>query len=315
MRALVTGGAGFIGSHLVDALVARGDDVVVLDDLSSGTRHNLAGALAAGVSLSEADVRDGAAVGEVFAAARPEVVFHLAGQIDVRVSLAEPAFDTRTNVEGTVNVLEAARQAGARRLVFASTGGAMYGETDVIPTPEAVAPLPLSVYGQSKFCAERYLGLFDRLYGLSTVALRFGNVYGPRQDPHGEAGVIAIFCGRLRAGQDIRIFGDGTQTRDYIYVADLVEALVAAGDSDVRVEMNVGTEEETTVLHIYEVLATLAGAPAGPPELQPARLGELQRSSLDATRARELLGWRATTAIDDGLRRTWEATAAPSRRD
>jgi UDP-glucose 4-epimerase len=313
MRALVTGGAGFIGSHLVDALLARGDEVVVLDDLSSGKRENLADALASGVVLHEVDVRQGAAVREAVERARPEVVFHLAGQIDVRVSLADPAYDTRTNVEGTVNVLEAARLAGARRLVFASTGGAMYGETEVIPTPEAVEPLPMSAYGQSKFCAERYLGLFDRLYGLSTVALRFGNVYGPRQDPHGEAGVIAIFCGRMRAGEPVRIFGDGTQTRDYIYVADLVEAIVVAGDSDVRAEMNVGTEEETSVLHIHEVLAGLAGTDAEP-ELAPARLGELQRSSLDASRARELLGWSATTGIDDGLRRTWEATPVASTR-
>ncbi len=309
----MTGGAGFIGSNLVDALLDRGDEVEVLDDLSSGKRENLAGALSRGAALHEVDVRDGEAVRALVEAARPDVVFHLAAQIDVRVSLERPAHDARTNVEGTVNLLEAARRAGARRFVFASTGGAIYGETEVIPTPEAVEPLPLSAYGQSKFCAERYLGLYDRLYGLSTIALRFGNVYGPRQDPHGDAGVIAIFAGRLRGGQGITIFGDGSQTRDYIYVGDLVEAILAAGDSDVDDAMNLGTEEETSVLRLYEVLREVAGA--GPdPEFAPARLGELDRSCLDAARAHELLGWRARTRIEDGLRLTWEAigAAAPS---
>ena len=307
MRTLVTGGAGFIGSHLVDALVARGDSVTVVDDLSSGRQSNVAAALEAGARLERADIRDGAALAEIVAGARPQAVFHLAAQVDVRISLADPGFDARTNVEGTVNVLEAARLAGAERVVFASTGGAMYGETDVLPTPETVEALPMAAYGQSKFCAERYLGLYERLYGLSTVALRFGNVYGPRQDPHGEAGVIAIFCGKLREGVRPRIFGDGTQTRDYIYVADLVGAILRAGDARDGGALNVGTEEETSVLEIARALSQLAGPDAPEPEFAPARLGELDRSCLDASRARELLGWSASTPIGEGLRLTWES--------
>jgi UDP-glucose 4-epimerase len=307
MRTLVTGGAGFIGSHLVDALIARGDAVTVVDDLSSGRESNLAGALQRGAVLERVDVRDAASLREALASARPQLVFHLAAQVDVRRSLADPALDARTNVEGTINVLEAGRAVGAARVVFASTGGAIYGETDVLPTPETVEPLPMAAYGQSKFCAERYLGLYERLYAMSAIALRFGNVYGPRQDPHGEAGVIAIFCGRLRRGAPPTVFGDGRQTRDYIYVADLVEALLLAGDSRAGGVVNVGTEEETSVLDIVALLADLHGPGAPEPEFAPARLGELERSCLDATRAREVLGWRSQTPIAAGLRLTYGA--------
>jgi UDP-glucose 4-epimerase len=310
MRALVTGGAGFIGSHLVDALVARGDDVTVLDDLSSGREQNLAGALDAGAELVRGDVRDGAALAMLMSIARPEAIFHLAAQVDVRLSLADPAFDARTNLEGTINVLEAARGVGTGRVVFSSTGGAIYGETDVLPTPETVEPLPMAAYGQSKFCAERYLGLYDRLYGLSTVALRFGNVYGPRQDPHGEAGVIAIFCGRLVAGERPRIYGDGTQTRDYIYVADLVKALLAAAASRASGVVNIGTEAETSVLEILDVLRGLRGPDAPEAEFADARTGEIDRSCLAAGRAREVLGWRASTPIAEGLALTYASVAA-----
>jgi UDP-glucose 4-epimerase len=242
--------------------------------------------------------------------ARPHAIFHLAAQVDVRLSLQDPAFDARTNVEGTVNVLEAARAAGAERVVFSSTGGAIYGECDVLPTPETVEPLPMAAYGQSKFCAERYLGLYERLYGLSTIALRFGNVYGPRQDPHGEAGVIAIFCGRMLAGERPRIYGDGTQTRDYIYVADLVDALLAAGDATAGGVVNVGTETETSVLELLDRLRELHGPGAPEAEFAPARMGEIERSCLDATRARELLGWPARTPTGEGLRLTYEFVAA-----
>ena len=282
--------------------------VTIVDDLSNGRESNIADGLAAGARLVRADIRDGAALTQIFAEAQPQAVFHLAAQVDVRVSLADPGFDARTNVEGTVNVLEAARLAGADRVVFASTGGAMYGETDVLPTPETVEELPMAAYGQSKFCAERYLGLYERLYGLSTVALRFGNVYGPRQDPHGEAGVIAIFCGRLRAGMQPKIFGDGTQTRDYIYVGDLVGAIMRAGDTRDGGAMNIGTEEETSVLEIVDVLWQLSGSGPPAPEFAPARLGELDRSCLDASRARRLLDWGASTPIADGLRLTWESS-------
>jgi UDP-glucose 4-epimerase len=310
MRTLVTGGAGFIGSHLVDALIARGDSVTIVDDLSHGRESNVAGAQAAGARLQRTDIRDAGALAEVVAAAQPQLVFHLAAQVDVRISLNDPGFDARTNVVGTVNVLESARLAGAERVVFASTGGAMYGDTDVLPTPETVAALPMAAYGQSKYCAECYLGLYERLYGLSTIALRFGNVYGPRQDPHGEAGVIAIFCGKLRAGARPRIFGDGTQTRDYIYVGDLVGALLRAGDTREGGAINVGTQEETSVLELVSVLAQLNGPGTPEPEFAPARLGELERSCLDATRARERLGWSASTSISDGLRLTLDAVEA-----
>jgi UDP-glucose 4-epimerase len=308
MLALVTGGAGFIGSNLVDQLLGRGHEVHVVDDLSSGKESNLEAALAAGATLHTADIRDGDAMRDLFASVGPEVVFHLAAQIDVRVSVADPAYDARTNVEATANLLETGRVNGVRRFVFASTGGAIYGVTDVMPTPEDTEARPMAPYGTSKLCAEQYLGLYERLYGMSTVALRFGNVYGPRQDVHGEAGVIAIFCGRLRRGEDLRVFGDGEQTRDYIYVGDLVEAIATAGEGDATGAINLGTEEETSVLRVAELLQVHAGA-TSPIDFQPARLGEIQRSVLDAGRAREVLGWSAATRIDEGLRLTWEASA------
>jgi UDP-glucose 4-epimerase len=308
MRALVTGGAGFIGSNLVDALLARGHEVDVLDDLSSGREANLTAALAQGARLHTGDIRDGAAVGELMASLRPEAVFHLAAQIDVRLSVTDPAYDARTNVEGTANLLEVARVNEVRRFVFASTGGAIYGATDIVPTPETTPSRPMAPYGASKFCAEQYLGLYERLYGMSTVALRFGNVYGPRQDPHGEAGVIAIFCGRLRTGEPLRVFGSGEQTRDYIYVGDLVQAIATAGEGSDTGAINLGTQEETSVLRVAEILKAHAGSDAEI-DLQPARLGELDRSVLDASRARELLGWSAATPIEEGLRLTWEASA------
>ena len=195
MRTLVTGGAGFIGSHLVDALIARGDEVVVVDNLSSGREANLVGAVAGGARLEIADIRDADAIGEIFAHARPKLVFHLAAQADVRRSIADPAYDAAVNVLGTINVVEAARTVGATRLVNTSTGGGIYGDVDLIPTPESVVPKPLAPYGQSKQCAEQYCAWATRLYGFATVTVRYGNVYGARQDPAGEAGVIAIFCG------------------------------------------------------------------------------------------------------------------------
>jgi UDP-glucose 4-epimerase len=308
MRALVTGGAGFIGSNLVDELLERGHDVDVVDDLSSGKESNLAGAIERGARLHRADIRDADAVRELVAGVEPEAIFHLAAQIDVRLSVADPAFDARTNVEGTASLLEAGRVNGARRFVFASTGGAIYGETDVMPTPETHDPRPMAPYGTSKFCAEQYLGLYERLHGMSTVALRFGNVYGPRQDVHGEAGVIAIFCGRLRRGEDLRIFGTGEQTRDYIYVGDLVDAIATAGEGDATGAINLGTEEETSVLRVAEILQEHSGSNAEI-DFQPARLGEIERSVLATGRAREVLGWTSGTRIEEGLRLTWEASA------
>ncbi len=306
MRTLITGGAGFIGSNLADGLLDAGHEVVILDDLSSGKEANLEGAFARGAVLEIGDIRDGEQVASIFAKHRPEWVFHLAAQIDVRVSLERPAYDSRTNVEGTVNVLEAGRLHGVQRVVFSSTGGAIYGDTEVIPTPETEPCLPMAAYGQSKFCAEQYLGLYQRLYGLSSIALRFGNVYGPRQDAHGEAGVIAIFCGKLKAGERPKIFGTGEQTRDYISVGDLVEGIIAAAQSTETDPINLGTEEETSVLTLVRILTDLSGL-GGDPEFAPARLGELDRSCLAVTRAGDALGWTPATSIADGLERTWAA--------
>ena len=309
MRALVTGGAGFIGSNLVDALLADGAEVTVVDDLSTGRRQNLDGALAAGAQLAELDIREGAALSELFAERRPETVFHLAAQIDVRRSVADPAFDASINVGGTANVLEAARVAEAGRVVFVSTGGAIYGEGEGqrLPLPEGAPIAPLSPYGQSKFAAEGYLALYERLYGLSGVSLRLGNVYGPRQDPLGEAGVIAIFCGRLRAGERPTVYGDGKQTRDYIYVGDVVAALLAAAGSEATGPINVGTGIETDVLELAARLGELGGAADFEPELAPARTGEVQRVSIDPARAERELGWRAQTGLEEGLRLTLAA--------
>jgi len=307
MRALVTGGAGFIGSNLVDALLDRGDEVVVLDNLSSGKRENLAAALERGASLVEGDIRDGAKLKETFAAARPDIVFHLAAQIDVRVSIDDPAYDASINVLGTINVLEAARLAGAHRVVNTSTGGAIYGEVDEIPTPESVPARPMAAYGQSKFCAEAYCGWYERLYGLSTVTLRYGNVYGPRQDPHGDAGVIAIFAGKLLAGDAPRIFGDGRQTRDYCFVGDIVAAnLAAAAHPEAHGAYNVGTGVESSVLELIGAMRTAAGLGEDEfqPEFAPGRLGELQRSCLDVTRARSELGFEAATDLVGGMEPT-----------
>jgi UDP-glucose 4-epimerase len=306
MRALVTGGAGFIGSNLVDALLADGAEVTVVDDLSTGRRQNLDDALAAGAQLAELDIREGAALSELFAERRPEVVFHLAAQIDVRRSVADPAFDASINVGGTANVLEAARLAGTGRVVFVSTGGAIYGEGDGqrLPLPEGAPIAPLSPYGQSKFAAEGYVALYQRLYGLSGVSLRLGNVYGPRQDPLGEAGVIAIFCGRLRAGERPTVYGDGRQTRDYIYVGDVVAAALAAARSEATGPINVGTGVETDVLELAARLGELDGSSGFQPELAPARTGEVQRVSIDPARAERELGWRAGTSLEEGLRLT-----------
>ncbi len=309
MRCLVTGGAGFIGSNLVDALLARGDEVTIVDDLSTGRRENLAGALEAGATLAELDIRDGEALRELAGEARPEAIFHLAAQIDVRRSVDDPAFDASINVGGTALVLEAARAAGSPRFVFVSTGGAIYGEGEGqdLPLDEGAPIAPLAAYGQSKYAAEGYLALYKRLYGLRGVSLRLGNVYGPRQDPLGEAGVIAIFCGRLEAGERPTVFGDGTQTRDYIYVGDVVAAALAAAESEASGPINIGTGIETDVLELVARLGELGGRDDFEPEFAPARTGEVQRIALDPGRAERDLGWRAETSLEDGLRLTLDA--------
>ncbi|HEX3225677.1 MAG TPA: NAD-dependent epimerase/dehydratase family protein [Gaiellaceae bacterium] len=295
MRAIVTGGAGFIGSHAVDALLARGDEVHVLDDLSKGRRERVAAA----ATLHVADIREPDAV---FDEARPELVFHLAAQADVRISVERPAYDADVNVLGTLRILEAARRHGAR-VVFASTGGAIYGECDS-PAPETAERRPLSPYGASKLAGEEYLATWNRLYGAPHVALRFGNVYGPRQEPHGEAGVVAIFMGLLHDGGEPTIFGDGGQTRDYVYVGDVVEAMLAAADTAGGGVFNVGTGTETSVNELYAAIQRAAGVERAARHAE-ARLGELQRSVLDIALAGRELGWRPRHSLDDGLAETW----------
>jgi UDP-glucose 4-epimerase len=309
MRCLVTGGAGFIGSNLVDALLARGDEVTVVDNLSTGRRANLDPALAAGAELVELDIREGAALSELARERKPERIFHLAAQIDVRKSLEDPAFDAAINVGGTANVLEAARASECGRIVSISTGGAIYGEGEgqQLPLPEEAPIAPLSAYGQSKYAAEGYLALYERLYGLSGVSLRLGNVYGPRQDPLGEAGVIAIFCGALKEDRRPTIFGDGTQTRDYIYVGDVVAAALAAAESEATGPLNIGTGRETSVLELVDALRELGGSESFEPEFAPARTGEVQRVSVDPSRAERELDWRAEIGLDEGLRLTLDA--------
>src|SRR3954453_14309880 len=259
MKTLVTGGAGFIGSNLVDALGARGDEVAVIDELSTGRRQNLENGLSQGAELIELDIRDPQAVSDAVERAAPEAIFHLAAQIDVRKSVADPANDSRVNVEGTINVLSAALDHGVERLINTSTGGAIYGEGQILPAPEDHPVAPESPYGTSKFCAEQYCALFTRLHGLSTISLRYGNVYGPRQDPLGEAGVIAIFCGKLLEGGRPTIFGDGDQTRDYVFVGDVVSANLAATKTDTAGPYNVGTGRETSVLELVDVLRDVSG--------------------------------------------------------
>jgi UDP-glucose 4-epimerase len=315
MKALVTGGAGFIGSNLVDALVERGDEVTVTDNLSTGRRENLE--QANGAALLELDVRDAEAAKDVLERVQPEVVYHLAAQIDVRRSVADPAFDASINVQGTINLLRASVAAGVRRFVNASTGGAIYGENERIPAPEDHPVAPKAPYGQSKYCAEGYADLFARLHGLSTVSLRYGNVYGPRQDPHGEAGVVAIFCGKVLAGETPVIYGDGRQTRDYTYVGDVVAAnLAAAAHPEAHGAYNIGTGTESTVVDVLAALRVAAGLGEGElePQFAPARTGELQRSSLDVTRARTELGFTADTDLVAGMKPTfeWARVGAPS---
>jgi UDP-glucose 4-epimerase len=304
MRALVTGGAGFIGSHLVDALLDAGDEVTVVDHLQRGHRDNLAGAMERGIGLVRADVTDVGGMLFAFQQHRPEVVYHLAAQIDVRRSVEDPSTDAHVNIGGTAAVLEAARDTGTPRVVLASTAG-VYGEPATLPVREDAPLAPLSPYGAGKAAAESYLELFRRLHGLSALTLRLSNVYGPRQDPHGEAGVVAIFCGAAVEEAPITIYGDGTQTRDYIYVADVVAAFRAAGRADVDGVVNVSTGTETSVRDLADRLGLET-------RFAPHRAGEVDRSCLDPTAAAERLGWRAEVPLADGLDCTLRAVRRPA---
>ena len=312
VKSLITGGAGFLGSNLADHLVTLGDEVVVLDNLSTGRSSNLSSATAGGATLVIGDIVDREFMASEVGAFAPDRIFHLAAQADVRLANDDPGFDARVNIIGTINVLESARAAGCPPIVFSATGGAAYGEGDgaTLPFTETASPAPESAYGVSKIAGESYIALYRRLHGLRGLALRFGNIYGPRQDPHGEAGVVAIFCGRLLAGEVPTVFGDGLQTRDYVFVDDAVRALVAAAqvmaDPNAAVEgpINIGTGREVSVLDLLAVLAPLAGADGSQAIHEPARPGEVQRVAIDPGLAARDLGWGPQTNLDDGLERT-----------
>jgi len=304
ITAIVTGGAGFIGSHVADALLARGDRVAVVDDLSSGKRERVPG----GAEFHPIDIRDASALRALASDLRPQAIFHLAAQADVRVSVEDPGRDADVNVRGTAEVLEAARLCDAR-VVFSSTGGAIYGDVDVIPSPESTPCAAMAPYGVAKLCGEHYIELYNRLYGTRHVILRYGNVYGPRQDPHGEAGVVAIFFGKLTEGETPLVFGDGSQTRDYVYVGDVVAAnLAALGYTGEHAVFNIGTAAETSVNDLLAECQRAAGTDVAP-ELRPPRLGELARSALDPSLAARELGWKATTPIGEGLAETLRSIA------
>jgi UDP-glucose 4-epimerase len=305
MRMMVTGGAGFIGSTLVDRLLAEGHAVDVVDDLSSGSLANLADARSAGthdVNFHQLDVRSGELV-ELMAHRGPEVVFHLAAQADVRVSVQRPVFDADVNILGTLRVLEGARAAGSSRVVFAASGGTLYGDPDAadLPLRESQPHRPLSPYGVSKKSAIDYLVAYRELHSLEFCALALANVYGPRQDPHGEAGVVAIFANRLLRGEPVTIYGDGEQTRDFVFVDDVVDAFVRAASRGGGLVLNIGTGREVSVNLLARTMAERAGAPGLEPLFAPERPGELRRSALDPERAGIHLGWRPWTALDDGV--------------
>ncbi|MGH9082103.1 MAG: GDP-mannose 4,6-dehydratase [Acidimicrobiales bacterium] len=303
MRAMVTGGAGFIGSTLVDRLLAEGHDVDVLDDLSSGTLANLSEARSAAagrLTIHQLDVRLPETV-DLLARRRPQVVYHLAAQIDVRVSVDHPVLDADVNVLGSIRVLEAARAAGCDRVVFAASGGTLYGETadDELPVRESHPHRPLSPYGVSKKAVIDYLVAYRELHALEFCALALANVYGPRQDAHGEAGVVSIFARRLVTGQPVTIYGDGEQTRDYVYVDDVVDAFVRGATRGGGLVCNIGTGRETSVNELYRTMAAAAGVGA-PAEHAPPRPGELRRSALDSSRAALHLGWQPWTTLSEG---------------
>ena len=299
MRVLVTGGAGFIGSHLVDRLLGDGDDVAVLDSLVTGKKGNLAQALARGARLLETDLRD-RSLAKLLAEERPELVVHLAAQPDVRVSVADPALDADVNIAGSINLLEAMRETGARKIVMASSGGCIYGEPKKLPVKETYRGTPDSPYGISKKVLHDYLAFYRKAHGLDFTVLALGNVYGPRQDPTGEAGVVAIFLGLMLERKQPVIYGDGKQTRDFVHVSDVVEAFVCAIKRGSGTVFNIGTAIETTLLELWDACARATGYD-GEVRFAPPRPGELQRIALDFTRAKKKLDWTPRVSLDAGI--------------
>jgi UDP-glucose 4-epimerase len=304
MRALVTGGAGFIGSTLVDRLLAEGHNVDVIDNLATGSLSNLADARAGSdhrFKFHQIDIRSPDVV-DLIAHRRPDVIFHLAAQADVRVSVSRPAFDAEVNIIGSLHVLEGARSGGARKVVFASSGGTIYGEPTDLPVKESHPQQPLSPYGVAKKTVTDYLVAYRALHMIEFTSLALANVFGPRQDPHGEAGVVAIFAGHLLEGKPCTIFGDGDQTRDFVFVDDVVDAFARAAEKGSGLLLNIGTGVETSVNELYDVMAAAASV-SEPAKRAPARAGELQRSSIDPGRAAMHLGWKPWTSIEDGTAR------------
>jgi UDP-glucose 4-epimerase len=298
MKVLVTGGAGFIGSHLVDRLIQEGHEVVVVDNLSTGKRRNLNRA----ARFFKLDIQSWR-LERVFRNERPNLVMHLAAQMDVRKSVEDPIFDAQVNVLGTLNVLQQSIKHGVRKVVFSSSGGAIYGEQEIYPAPESHVTRPLSPYGISKLCGEQYLSYYQRVNGLQIVSLRYANVYGPRQDPEGEAGVVAIFIQKLLNNEQAIVNGNGRQTRDFVYVEDVVEANLAAMGQDIQGTYNVGTGEETSVNDLLRVLVRHTNSTCK--EVHgPAKGGEQARSVIDSGKLRQELSWESRTELSEGLKRT-----------
>jgi len=300
MKILLTGGAGFIGSWVADLLIDDGHDVLILDDMSSGKEDNIPRK----AEFIRGDIKDHESLDGIFNDFKPEIINHHAAQIDVRKSVEDPSFDAEINIIGTLNLLELSRKYVIKKFIFASTGGAIYGEPEKIPTDENTAPQPISPYGVSKYAVESYLSYYKAVYGLSSVSLRYSNVYGPRQDPHGEAGVVAIFCNRIISGDTCVIFGDGTQTRDYVFVEDVARANLLSLRAPDGI-YNIGTQFETSVNDLVNLLIKVSGISMKVEDSAP-RVGDVSRIALDIQRAKNVLGWTPQISLEDGLEQTWE---------